>query len=91
MSNVVETVEDRIQNAILNGMIHIIKSRIELAVRSMNASSGQDVASLTAISERWSQIGIFASNGSMGMHARGMVFSGSCIYLMRLEGLTLMR
>ena len=52
MNNIVDTVEDRIQNAILTAIDNIVTPKIELAIRSMNASSGQDVTSLSANSER---------------------------------------
>ena len=53
---VVETVKDKIQNAIFFNhnqypffsLDNIISPRMELAVRSMNASSGRDVDSVTA-------------------------------------------
>ena len=60
MSNIVYTVEDRIQNAILTA-IDIVASKIELAIRSINASSGRDVTSVTAHSERGEHVGINAS------------------------------
>ena len=52
MSNIVDTVEDRIQNAILTAIENIVAPKIELAVRSINASSGRDAASVSANSER---------------------------------------
>ena len=61
MSNIVDTVEDRIQNAILSAIDNIIAPKIELAIRSINASSGRDVASVTANSERGERAGINAS------------------------------
>ena len=39
MSNLVETVEDRIQNAILTAIDNIVAPKFELAFRSINASS----------------------------------------------------
>ena len=36
----------------------IVASKIELAFRSINASSGRDVTSVIAISERWEHVGI---------------------------------
>ena len=39
--NIVDTVEDRIQNAILTAIDNIIAPKIELAIRSLNASSGR--------------------------------------------------
>ena len=52
MSNIVDTVEDRIQNAILTAIDNIVAPKIELAIRSINASSGRDVTSVSATSER---------------------------------------
>ena len=40
MSNIVDTVEDRIQNEILTAIDNLVAPRIELAIRSINASSG---------------------------------------------------
>ena len=48
MSNIIDTVEDRIQNAILTAIDNIVAPKIELAVRSINASSGRDVTSVSA-------------------------------------------
>ena len=45
MNNIVDTIEDRIQNAILTAIDNIVAPKIELANRSMNASSGRDVTS----------------------------------------------
>ena len=61
MNNIVDTVEDRIQNAILTAIDNIIVPKIELAIRSVNASSGRDVTSVTANSERGERVGINAS------------------------------
>ena len=61
MSNSVDTVEDRIQNAILTAIDNIVAPKIELAIRSINASSGPDVTSMSAISDRREQVGINAS------------------------------
>ena len=52
MNNNVDTVEDRIQNAILTAIDNIVAPKIELAIRSVNASSGRDVTSVSATSER---------------------------------------
>ena len=57
MINIVNTVEDRIQNAILTAIEIIVAPKIELAIRSINASSGQDVTSASATSERREYIG----------------------------------
>ena len=61
MSNIVDKVEDRIQNAILTAIDNIVAPKIELAIRSINASSGRDVTSVTANSERGEHVGINAS------------------------------
>ena len=61
MSNIVDTVEDRIQNAILTAIENIVAPEIELAIRSINASSGQDATSVSANSERKERVGINAS------------------------------
>ena len=61
MGNIVDTVEDRIQNAILSAIENIVTPKIELAIRSMNASSGRDATSVTANSERGERAGINAS------------------------------
>ena len=61
MSNIVDTVEDRIQNAILTAIENIVAPKIELAIRSINASSGQDATSVSANSERRERVGINAS------------------------------
>ena len=58
MSNIVDTVEDRIQNAILTAIEKIVAPKIELAIRSINASSGRDATSVTANSERGERTGI---------------------------------
>ena len=52
MNNIVDTVEDRIQNAILTAIDNIITPKIELAIRSINTSSGRDATSVSANSER---------------------------------------
>ena len=58
MSNIVDTVEDRIQNAVLTTIYSTVASVIELASRSLNESSGRDASSVTAISERGEHSGI---------------------------------
>ena len=59
-NNIVDTVEDRIQDAILTAIDNIVAPKIELAIRSINASSGRDVTSVSANSERWDLVGINA-------------------------------
>ena len=61
MSNIVDTVEDRIQNAILTAIGNIVAPKIELAVRSINASSGRDATSVSANSERRERVEVNAS------------------------------
>ena len=61
MSNIVDTVEDRIQNAILTAVDNIVAPKIELAIRSINASSGRDATSVLANSESRERMGINAS------------------------------
>ena len=61
MINVVDTVEDRIQNAILTAIENIVSPKIDLAIRWINESSGRDVTSVAANSERGERVGINAS------------------------------
>ena len=61
MSNIVDTVEDRIQNAILTAIENTVAPKVELAIRSINASSGRDATSVSANSERRERVGINAS------------------------------
>ena len=58
--NFVDTVEDRVQNAILTAIDSIFTPKIELAVSSINECSGRDTTSATANSERGERIGITA-------------------------------
>ena len=58
MSNIVVTVEDRIQNTILTAIDNLVAPKIELAISSINATSGRDVTSVTANSERGEDVGI---------------------------------
>ena len=51
MNNIVDTVEDRIQNAILTAIDSIVAPKIELAIRSIIASSGRDATSVAANSK----------------------------------------
>ena len=61
MSNFVDTVEDRIQNAVLTAIENIVAPKIELAIRSINAFSGRDATSMSANSERRKHVGISTS------------------------------
>ena len=74
MSNIVDTVEDRIQNAVLTAIDNIVTPKIELAIRSINASSGRDVTSESGNSERREYEGINASfeNASANNRTLGM-------------------
>ena len=61
MGNIVDTLEDRIHNANLTAIDNTVARKIELAIRSINSSSGQDATSVSANSERREHIGINAS------------------------------
>ena len=61
MSNIVDTVEVRIKNAILTAIDNIVAHQIEVAIKSINASSGRDVTTVTVNSERGKHVGINAS------------------------------
>ena len=60
MNDIIGTDEDRIQNAILTAIDDIVAPEIELAIRSINSSSGRDVTSVSANSERRERVGINA-------------------------------
>ena len=62
MSNIVDTVEDRIQNAILIAIDNNVAPKIELAIWSINASSVRDVTGVNANSERGEHVRINASS-----------------------------
>ena len=70
MCNIVDTVEDRIEEAILTAIENIVAPNIELAIRSINASSGRDTTSVSANSERRERVEIEASfeNASKNSH-----------------------
>ena len=61
MGNIVDTVKDGIRNAILTVIESNVAPKIELAIRSKNASSGRDATSVAANSECREHIGINAS------------------------------
>ena len=61
MSSIVDTVEDRIQNAILTAIDNIVVPKIGIAIGSINASSGRDASSVKANSERGEHLVISAS------------------------------
>ena len=60
-SNIVDAVEERLQNAILTAIENIVAPKNELAIRSVNASSGRDATSVSANSERRERVGVNAS------------------------------
>ena len=60
-SHIVGTVADRIQNAVLTAIDSIVAPKVELASKSINASSGQDATSVTANSVRGELVEINAS------------------------------
>ena len=71
--NIVATVEDRIQNAMLTAIDSIITLKIQLALKSIHASCGRDVTSVMASPERGEHIRIFApsenvSEGNNTLH-----------------------
>ena len=74
MENIVETVEDRIQNAILTAIDNLVGPKNELAITSINASSGRDVAIMSANSERREHKGIndFFENASENNNTIGV-------------------
>ena len=74
MSNIVDTVEDRIQNAILTAIENIFAPKIDLAIRSINAPSGRDVTSVSANSEGREHVGInaFFENASGNKNTLGV-------------------
>ena len=64
MSHIIDTVENTKQNAILTVIDKIVAPKIELVIKSVNASSGRDVTSVVANSERGEHVGINASFGN---------------------------
>ena len=74
MSNIIDTVEDRIQNAFLTAIENIVAPKIELAIRSINASSGRDATNVSANSERREHVGInaFFENASGNNNTLGV-------------------
>ena len=81
MGNIVDTVEDKIQNATLTTIDSIVAPKIELAVRSKNASSGRDATSVMASSKRGEQIGI---TPFLKMYPKGTIHYMCWIQMMRL-------
>ena len=60
MGKLVDTVESRIQKAILTAIGSIITPKIELAYKSINSSTRRDEINVMAISERGEHTGITA-------------------------------
>ena len=60
MSNFVDTAKDKNQNPILTTTDSIVAPKMELAIRSIKASPGQESTSVTAYSERGEHIGVTA-------------------------------
>ena len=60
MGVIIDTVENKIQNANSTAIDSIIPPKMELAVRLINASSGQEATRVLANSAREKQIGITA-------------------------------
>ena len=87
MSNGFVIVEDKTQNAVLAAM-NIITTRIELAIRLIKTSFGQDVASVTANSGREKQLG---GQLLVRAHLREKTHFVNSIQMMRLEVITLKR
>ena len=75
MNNIVDTIEDRIQNAILTAIDNIVAPKIELAIRSINASSGRDATSVSANSDHRGRWGDNASikNASENNNTLGVI------------------
>ena len=63
-SNIFDTVKDRIQNAILAAIDNIVTPKIELSIRSINASSGREATSVSENSERREHAGVSTSFGN---------------------------
>ena len=65
MHNIVDTVEDKIQNAILTAIDNVITPKIEIPIRSINAASGRNKTSVMASSELGKHIGITAPSDNV--------------------------
>ena len=66
MNIIVDTVADRIQNAILTAIDNIVAPETDGALSSINASSGQDVTSVAANSQGREHMGIIAFENASG-------------------------
>ena len=65
MSNIVHTVAVRIQNGSLTFVDSSVAPKTDLAIRSINAFSGQNATSVAAYSERGEQTGIRATSENL--------------------------
>ena len=70
MSNIVDTVEDRIQTANLTASDSIVAPTIELAIRSKKVSFGRDSTRVTVNSERGEHVGITPPFGNTSGNKR---------------------
>ena len=61
VSNIVDTVEDKIKDPILTAIDNIVAPKIELAIRSTNSPSERDVTNVAAYSVCREHVGINAS------------------------------
>ena len=61
INNIVDTVAERIQNAILTAIGNLVAPKDELVIRAMNASSGRGATSVNANTQRGQHKGINAS------------------------------
>ena len=75
MNNIVDTIEDRIQNAILTAIDNIVAPKIELAITSINASSGRDATSVSANSDHRGRSGdnVSFENASENNNTLGVI------------------
>ena len=74
MCNIINTVEDRKQNAILTAIENIVAPKIGLAIKSINASSGRDATSVSVNSEPREHVGTnaFFENASGNNNTQGV-------------------
>ena len=61
MNTIVDTVEHKIQNELLTAIDKTVGPKIELAIRSINASSGGDASSVAADTDRRESVRIIAA------------------------------
>ena len=82
VSKIVDTVENRIENAILTAIDSIIAPKIELAISSINASTGRDATRVTANSERGDILGLLPL---LKTHLKTVMYYSYQIRMMRLK------